>query len=527
MTTLLNQSYADKVKYSFFKEYFLFFSLVVTLIAVSTLKKKNHEIKMLKVAFPYSKSAKDYDPAKIYLAPEYIFLETIYSPLVELSNTGEVIPGVAKDFFWSGNELHLVIRDDLFTGSGKRIVAEDVEFSLKRLFVISKNTHGDLVDLICPDSEITSIDQKCDGIKVDGNEVILKVERKTPFLVPMLASIDFAVIPTSSVDRDTLEIKDYSETSGPYFVSRDSSSGRIMLKANSNHYHFSSKIADEILLVPTSDEVGNSSIDKFKKGEVDVLTTIDHAEPYEVLKELSTLENIQIHRTLNIRTYTIGFTKKGRDFFSQSERVSIGVALKEALAPFFIEKPGFELTDQFFPPFGEGGLDAEQVTALREYYDKIDKIKSGKNISLGTIRVGDASRYSKLLREKLPEIEVFEIDQSESFLEKTNDSVPMIEFSGPDTGFLEDISLVSYSIAADYMWFKDEKSEKYWMNRYMNSEDKSDRLKMLKNLHFDTLLSGITIPVATAPYLAVTKKPIKLNLSKFYANCPLWRIEIN
>ena len=99
----------------------------------------------LRVAFPYNKKASHYDPAKIYLAPEYVFLQNIYSSLVQVSmDNGDIIEGVAKEYFWKGNDLHLVIREGLKTADGDQITAKDVEFSLKRLMVLSRNAHGNL-----------------------------------------------------------------------------------------------------------------------------------------------------------------------------------------------------------------------------------------------------------------------------------------------------------------------------------------------------------------------------------------------
>ena len=40
---------------------------------------------VLDIAFPYDKKIEAYDPAKIHFAQEYILLESIYSPLIELS----------------------------------------------------------------------------------------------------------------------------------------------------------------------------------------------------------------------------------------------------------------------------------------------------------------------------------------------------------------------------------------------------------------------------------------------------------
>ena len=144
----------------------------------------------LRVAFPYSKPAEAYEPARITLAPEYIFLENVFSPLVEMSARGEVGPGLAQSFQWNGNELHLIMRDGLKTVSGRPITADDAEFSLKRLLSLPGNTHGDFRQLICGKTDLSSTTEACDGIRVEGNQLILKTtDAGKTFLLPMLTAI--------------------------------------------------------------------------------------------------------------------------------------------------------------------------------------------------------------------------------------------------------------------------------------------------------------------------------------------------
>ena len=55
---------------------------------------------------------------------------------------GAPVSSVAKEFFWKGNELHFVIREDLRTIDEHKIGVDDVITSLKRLFILSKNVPG-------------------------------------------------------------------------------------------------------------------------------------------------------------------------------------------------------------------------------------------------------------------------------------------------------------------------------------------------------------------------------------------------
>ena len=82
-------------------------SFVITAIIIvgaSVFFYKNNKEKTnmkLRVAFPYNKTVDAYEPTKIHLAPEYIFLENIYSPLIELSkDNGTPVAGLAESFEW-------------------------------------------------------------------------------------------------------------------------------------------------------------------------------------------------------------------------------------------------------------------------------------------------------------------------------------------------------------------------------------------------------------------------------------------
>ena len=75
--------------------------------------KSNYQDKTLRVAFPVRLKSIAYEPTNINFDYEYIFLENIFSPLVEISASGSVEPGVAEKVEWAGDELKLIIRENL------------------------------------------------------------------------------------------------------------------------------------------------------------------------------------------------------------------------------------------------------------------------------------------------------------------------------------------------------------------------------------------------------------------------------
>lgn len=479
---------------------------------------------VLHVAFPYNRAVIEYDPLRIHLAPEYIFLENIYSTLVEISPKGEIVPAVAKRFEWIGDDAVFKIRKNLKTVDGIPITAFDAAFSLKRMLIKGAGSYGHILDMLCQGKAITSIKDDCTGIAVKGNNLILRPKSKKSFLFPMLASIDFAVIPHGSVDSDTLDIRDYRNTSGAYYVGQDYGNGHIELKANKNHFHYSKKIASKIIMVPTDVSDSMSSLKYFENGQVDLLTTVDSTRPEDVISFARKHSNANLHMTLNIRTMTISFTQKGILETTAEQRRSIGNSVRTAFTSYIKKNhiEGYESTDQYFSVFGEAGLKLNELDLLhRMFQDKSDhKIPLGLKIQV--VRVGDIKLWQKILSPVLPGINIELGSDLPAFTTYSrDDDIPHFIITGPDTGWMEDIGLISYTVNAEYFGITREQG-KIWLEKYTRQEDKKERLRMLREIHFQALRNAVLIPFAGVPYVAVVRKPWKINLSTFFANNQFW-----
>lgn len=509
----------------------VFVSLTSLAIAVSISvfpKGKGTGSKMnLRVAFPNSAPASTYEPTRILLAPEYIFLETIYSPLIEFSTRGEIISGVAKDFAWSGNQLRLVIRPDLYASDGLRITANDVAFSLKRVIFLSGNTHGNLVDLLCDGRPLKSMHEVCPGIVVQDNTVLLQPKEFSPFLVPMLAAIDFAIVPERATDPKTLEIKDYSITSGPYFVESDDGKGHIRLKANRSHYHVSDKTADTIDLIPMTTADPLESIHLYEQNKVDVLTTIDRASMEEVIALSKRDSTVNFHSTLMIRIFLARFTDVGVERLSLEQRAYIGNLLQDSLRPFFLEKAGYEFAEQLFPQMSEGGLQKALAQKANKTVREAHKVSIPENLLIATVRVGDPEGMALQIHKVLPNAKVYDAKKHpQASLHSSGAPKPDIIIAGPDMAFLEDISLLSYAISTRTLGISGEEGRN-WLKNYMGTNDKEKRLEKLRDLHYRALAEVHTVPIVSAPYVAAARKPWAPQLSLFFANNPLWQIQKN
>jgi hypothetical protein len=502
--------------------------LLVTGVVAMNHKEKSADSGILRVAFPYSKPASAYEPARIHLAPEYIFLENVFSALVELSpRTGEIEPGVAQSYAWNGNELHLKIRNNLRTSSGQLITPSDAEFSLKRLLALPGNTHGDFRELICGNIDFHSVEDHCDGIRVDGDELILKTTTagKT-FLLPMIAAIDFAIIPKSSVDPVSLKINNFQNTTGPYYVSRDSETGKIQLRANPNHYHYSEKMPQAVELVPSDPSNPHASLDDFKNGVVDFITTIDEARADDVIAFSRTQADAVLHTTMNIRSFVLTFSKRGIAELSPSERFAVGKKIRDSYWHTFAGTNGYEPSKQFFPAFGEGAIDSVQMEKIDRQFESANKVPSA-HLKIAFVRLGDTAKFSAAVKDVLPDAEFVDQKKNTDFMkyDSPND-MPHITICGPDTGFQEDIGLITYSLNAGYFGTPKPGREK-WLKSYMDTTEKTHRMELLKEIHEAALSEPVTIPLLVAPYAALARKPWKVGLSQLYANNQLWLIQSN
>ena len=498
--------------------------IVGIIIGGSFMFKTPEHSKTLRVAFPVARKSLSYEPTNIHLAHEYIFLENVFSTLIEMDAKGVLQPGIAEKAEWINNELKLTIRSDLKTASGKLITADDVMFSLKRLLVLTGNTHGNFKDLVCPTVELKSIDDTCPGLRMDGNSIYLSVGEKKPFLIPMLSAIDFAVIPRSSCDPKTLAISNLKETSGPYFVSSDDENGNIELTMNPNHYHAADNIPQRVKLVPMDQTKEDSSVRSLLDNKVDLLTTIDTAKSDQLIPIADKDQSYSLHTTLKIRTVALIFTDRGMNELSIEERRFISEKVKSTFTKIYENSAGYENRNEFFPNFSDGGLSDEQQAKINSLNNK-EKFEPKIPLKIGLMKRGSFEVWADRIKKSLKNVEcVLQKSPPDLIKDLKPEDVPHAFVLSTDTGFKEDISLISYSLNAGFLGLK--KNERAaWLTDYMGTDDRTLRMTKLKKLHFEALKNVLIVPMLASPYAAIVRKPWKPELSELFANNQLWLIK--
>lgn len=491
---------------------------------------KNREIdKKFKVAFPNDVRVLDYDPIRISLAPEYIFLENIYSPLVDISNDGKLIPAIANTYIWEGADLVFEIKNNLKTVDGYSITAEDVKFSFLRIIEEVGVRNSILASLLCSDTYWEkNKNEKCNNFEVMGNKFIIKFKKKLPYVLPVLTSIEYAVIPKNSVNSRTMKIEDYRNTSGPYYVEKISHNGNIILRANTKHFNYSLNIPQEIELVLPRN-YGHNSITAFDTGVVDMLTTVDQARPDEIISYAKDKSNNNFHRTFDIRTYTLVFTDKGMSKTSIQQRLAVGDGIRQRFMEYIKDNrfEGYNVKYSFFSTFGEAGLSENQEKFIKNQFKNLPSHLFPKNLHLNIIRIGAFDFWKRIIEPFEPKIEIYDSPNLPEYSNyKKQDDVPDMFITGPDVGWMEDVGLTAYTVLSGFYDLEKDERQK-WLNQYFKLVAKDERNKKLNELHYSSLVNGKMVPLSGLPYVAIVKKPWKMTYSSFFANNKFWLIRMD
>lgn len=476
---------------------------------------------VLKISFTSFQSAKEtkVDPARVDTLTQANLIRNLYGRLVEYDPDGSLVPSVAKAFTWKGKSVYFQFRTDFQTLDGHLITAEDAAFSLKRVLFKGKNTHGDLKNFLCPGSDISNMNDPCEGIRVEGDQLVLTAadDSKKTFLVPLLASTDFSVVPKIAFDQNDpqLPIIDYRNTSGAYYLSVDSPTGAHELRANPLYHRHNSRTPKVVQIVPS---YGEKAEELFRSGQVDMITTVSFVHKDKIEKLAKDFPEIDTHQTQNIALRAVTYTKRGLKELNSEQRLYIGrevrARFRKALSLEYLES-----TQEFFPVFGEGSLDEAQKKELAARFDSIKKPAFKAKVEMA-VPPGEKAKYQAGF--DIPELSFMETAQAPWTLPE--EKQPHFYVSFVDSAFFEDISLISYNIDLGTFGL-DRETGAQWLSDYMATEKKENRLVKLRKLHLDFLLRGNLVPIGTGPYTAAARPPWKIGFSKFYAGSPLWLIQ--
>ena len=469
---------------------------------------------------------RDADPAHILFNTTWGHLENLASPLVEWSPEGQIRSGAAQSFEWHGDELHLHMRDNYRTVDGVEITADDAAFSLKRLIVLAKNTHGFIADFLCGDKDLKSVSDDCQGIKVKGNTLILVPLRGKDFLLRMLAAMDFVVLLRSQVDPETLAIISFRNTSGPYRLEEDQS-GDLSYVANKSHWHYSARMPQKADLVRYNPKAAPRSpsnrpvFELLADGKTDIVINFSSDRPDLYLEASRSVPGVSLVPTLDIGRLIAVFTPRGISELSRQQRIAIGKAIRAAVIDVIVKDDGVNKpVEQFFASFGDGSLTSAQLNEVRLTFDAVEADQLGDGIRIAL--PGSMTHLFSQFKSKIPHADC-RMDTID-YIDGVADGEPHVYIISTDTGWTEDLGLLSYAINMKYFFPSDQTNGQNWLREYVDIEDKETRLESLRLLHLKALTDPWVVPIASQEYFTLVRSPWTYHGPKLFNSGALWHL---
>ena len=476
---------------------------------------------ILKVAFHTESPISHYDTADIQTAAQANILRALYSPLLGRDSDGNIIPAIAESYEWiTPQKIQFKIRDGLTTIDGKLITAEDAYKSFKRLLIRESNSHGQLSSFLCGKYDVKA--DNCSGLNFKNNvlEITIEDKIKAPFFLSLITSVDFSIIPKDSIDWQSKELKiiDYRNTSGPFYLLKDSQQGEFIFKANPANFLLNENTPSEIHFIHTEK---SNSIEMIKNGQIDLITTFDPAD-VNLVHELAKQSGYNVHQTTPLDLNFLRFTPTKFKELSREKRLQIAHYIKSKMLkhPFFSKN--MSATEEFFASYGEGGLSEDKKIIISNMWENE---KKGDHPTLRKIKISvwkeQIHIYQEIFKDsKMVEFIPYTIDPEFKTGEQEDAYI-----LPADTGFYENISLLSYYLTSSNITAMNREEGIKWIENYMKVEDKEARLKRLKDLHFEILYNAYVVPISVSGYIAVARKPWKPLFYKYFAGSPLWMIE--
>jgi hypothetical protein len=285
------------------------------------------------------------------------------------------------------------------------------------------------------------------------------------------------------------------------------------MKLNPHHFRATAGLFEELEIIPIRS--GRENLEAFKQGRIDFVpkTAGLRSADFDSVKNKG-----RIHASHPIHVTFASFTEAGRSKFSQAQRMAIGGLLRHHILTGLSGSAGIERIDGFFPKSGEGALTEDQKQKYDETMQKFSTERLPGNVRI----VIGPSLYDELLPH-LKNIAGLSIEKLSALPWKQKPSEqPDAFLVAGDTSFFENISLLHYYYAVGVFGSLEEGDR--WIADYMLIENKTERMKVLRELHLNILMSGNVIPMYATNYGAIIRNPHRMEFSPFFAGSPPWKM---
>jgi MarR-like DNA-binding transcriptional regulator SgrR of sgrS sRNA len=462
-------------------------------------------------------------PERIDSIEQYTLINALFSPLVLFDNSGRIEANLATRFYWQ-DEQTLVFEFDREqkTVDGYSVGAVDALLSLKRMILLNNNMHGSISDrLEVPDS-FRKLEDAIPNLFVKDNKLHLRLKKRDFAILHILASADYAVIPSMSIDKATLKIIDFRNTTGPFYLKSEDDK-QAVLEQNKSHFRLSDSNANEIFCLKFWNSPG-AAVDAFMRGDLDHIPTASPISSKDYIK-MSEKTDAQLHQTRDIMLYFGIFTESARKRFSAQERATIadliGQSVRKSITKVsHLARP----TSQFFHEDGVGYVSSPELDRKKSVVIDSASTQRLDPKSLD-INIESSERFGSLVK-KFAEQEFRKISlhpRTDTLGRVASSEVDII-FTGIDVGLKEDFTGLSFAIELGIFPFAPAEGRD-WLMKLSYNDDSKNRASMIQALHEKALVTEPTIiPLYRLPTFAVTQNGWKMDLPSLWVTERFWQV---
>lgn len=457
---------------------------------------------------------KEIDGRKIVTTIDYQMLINLNLTLVTYDKDTNLVTLLAEDYDIQDRTIIFHLKKGVKTIGGHEIKAFDAEVSLKRV-IAAKASHSRLSELLCPDIE----KNKCSNIVSNEYELKLIAQKKSyiPFILSLLASADNVILPLTALDSNlpTSNIINFKETSGPYYINHDKIEDKelthLELTVNPNHFLYSSGLSKKVIysLIDEENMIQENKLNKKFNYIHNVLSILN--ENIDKLKISDS--NLDFHNTNPLRNSMIFATNNGKKNFTSSDLIHHSLYLKSQLLKYRASYPNIrQLQVEYFPTGSDGSLRPEQLQMLLNKYSEASKAPAEKHAFTLGLFPGNFKRYRHLFKEN-KNITIIEIT-NESHKSKVDFYIGSI-----DSTIEESLDSLEYN--KNFGIFKVTDQE---IKNYIDAESKPERIKLLQDIHLNSLMSGYCLNLGSSPYVTILNKEWHAEPSSVQVGFPVWKI---
>lgn len=319
------------------------------------------------------------DPALAQGTHESWILNNLFEGLMKHDSTGQIIPGMAKEYTLSEDNLTytFTLRDDIKWSNGDPVTAQDFEFAWKR--ALDPELAADYayqLYYIKGAEAYNSGEGTVDDVAVkalDDKTLEVTLESPTAYFLDLCAFYTYYPVNKAVAEANPDWAKDPSTyvSNGAFKLKTWEHNSKIILAKNENYYDKDSIKLDGIDFDIIEDE--NTAWQKYEGGEYDILLPL----PQAVVAQLKAENNPELQIGPEVGTYYYNLNNEKKPFNNKKVRQALVYALDRQTIVDKIAQGGQLPATGVVPPgiLDENGEDYRKTTGDFIGYD-LEKAKT-------------------------------------------------------------------------------------------------------------------------------------------------------